>query len=103
MSLDSAVRVAAATAASTDASGGAVIFARYGGYRPVIALTASNTETWTMAIILTAMGVAGCLDATSAAFAFASVTTSAWARGTPASITAARSQHALIFQRVVVM
>src|SRR2546430_17569271 len=43
-----------------------------------------------MAIVLTAIGVAGCLDAMSAAFAFASVTTSARAPGAPRSITAAR-------------
>jgi len=41
----------------------------------VIALTASKTETWTMAIVLTATGVAGCLDAISAAFASFSATT----------------------------
>src|SRR6267143_869499 len=43
-----------------------------------------------MAIVLTAIGVAGCLDAMSAAFAFASVTTSAWALGAPRSIPATR-------------
>jgi len=47
MSFESAVRVAAATAASTEAPGPALIFIRSGGYRPVIALTASNTDTWT--------------------------------------------------------
>src|SRR5262245_7876772 len=73
----SVVRVAAATAASTDAPGGAVICARVCGYRAVIALTASNTDTCTTAIALTAGGVPGSLDAISAAFAFASVTMSA--------------------------
>ena len=46
------------------------------------ALTASNTETWTMAIIRTVMGGAGMRDTISAALAFASVTTSARAPGT---------------------
>ena len=55
----------------------ALIFARNAGYRPVTALTASKTETCTMAIILTEMGVAGCRDAIVVAFSFASVTTSA--------------------------
>ena len=40
-------------------------------------LTASKTETCTMAIILTVMGGAGMRDTMSAAFAFASVTMSA--------------------------
>ena len=42
---------------------------------------------------LTEMGVAGCLEAMSAAFAFASVTTSARARGAPANNNAARNQR----------
>ena len=91
MSFSSAVRVADATAASTEAPGGAVTFARNAGYRPVIALTASKTETWTMAMVLTAGGVAGCFAAISAALVFASVTTSASAHRAPASIAAARN------------
>ena len=41
------------------------------------ALAASKTDTWTMAIIRTEMGVAGWREAISAARPFASVTTSA--------------------------
>src|ERR1035441_8180806 len=101
MNFNSAIRVAAATAASTEAPGAAAICTRYAGYRPVIALTASNTETWTMAIVRTAIGVTGCLDAMSAAFAFASVTTSASALAAPRSITAARTEmQALIGRRL---
>src|SRR5687767_11582918 len=96
-SFESAVRVAATTAASTEAPGGAVTFARKAGYRPVIALTASKTETWTMAIVLTAGGVPGSFDAISAAFAFASVTTSAWAPAATASITTRSPIHVVIF------
>ena len=55
----------------------------------MIAFAASKTETWTIAIVLTATGVAGFLEATSAAFAFESVTTSAWTHVAAASITAA--------------
>ena len=77
MSFSRAVRVAEATAASSEAPGAATTFARNAGYRPVTALTASKTETCTIAIILTAMGVDGCRDAIVAAFSFASVTTSA--------------------------
>src|ERR1041385_4521133 len=73
----SAPRVAAATAASTEAPGAGVILARNAGYLPVIAFTASNTETWVMAMKRTAGGVPGALEAISAAFALASVTTSA--------------------------
>jgi hypothetical protein len=64
-----------------------------------MALTASNTETWTMAIIRTVTGGAGSRETTSAAFAFASVTTSARANGTPARMTvAARSPiHARVW------
>ena len=43
-----------------------------------------------MAIVLTAIGVDGIVEAISAAFAFESVTTSAWAHGAAASIIAAR-------------
>ena len=43
-----------------------------------------------MAIILTEIGVDGILDAIAAAFAFESVTTSAWAYGAAARITAVR-------------
>src|SRR6266480_3124309 len=42
-----------------------------------------------MAIVLTAMGVDGILEAISAAFAFESVTTSAWTHGAAPSITTA--------------
>ena len=56
----------------------------------MIVLTASKTETCTMAIILTVKGGAGMRDTTSAAFAFASVTMSAWTTGAPARITTAR-------------
>ena len=65
----------------------------------MIALTASNTETWTMAIVLTVMGVAGILDAMSAALAFASVTTSARASGatTDSSIAARTPRYGLVF------
>src|SRR5256885_4038166 len=92
MSFDSDALVAAATAASTEAPGAAAIFARSGAYRPVIELTASKTEAWTIAMILTAGGVAGCFAAISAAFAFASVTTSAWTPGAPASNAAVTIQ-----------
>src|SRR5262245_42823952 len=95
MSFSSAVRVAAATAASTDAPGAAVTFARNAGYRPVMAVTASKTETCTMAIVRTAMGVAGFLEAISAAFALASLTTSAWANGTVDSIRTVNSRMAV--------
>ena len=62
----------------------------------MIALTASKTETWTMAIVLHRDGRwPGSRDATSAAFAFASVTTSAWAPGAPARIITARSRRYL--------
>src|SRR5205823_12819160 len=50
---------------------------------------ASKTETWTMAIVLTAVGVDGILEAISAAFAFESVTTSACVHGAAPSITTA--------------
>ena len=63
----------------------------------MIAFTASKTETWTMAMVLTAGGVAGCFDAISAAFAFASVTTSACAHRAPASIAAARNPISVLF------
>src|SRR5262245_41096430 len=67
-------------------------------------LAASNTETWTMAIVLTAGGVEGSLEAMSAALALASVTTSAWARCAVASMAPARSPGpAVIGQRVVTM
>ena len=56
-----------------------------------MALTASKTETCTMAIVLTAMGVAGFRDAMSAAFAFASVTTSARAYDATERIAKAKS------------
>ena len=71
----------------------------------MIVLTASKTETCTMAIILTVMGGAGMRDTMSAAFAFASVTMSAWATGatTDSSIAARTQRHALIRQRLVFM
>ena len=49
-----------------------------------------------MAIILTVMGGAGIRDTMSAAFAFASVTMSAWATGAPARITTARTPIAAL-------
>src|SRR5262245_51884167 len=95
MSFSKTVRVADATAASTEAPGAATTFARSWGYRPVIALTASKTETCTMAIALTAMGVDGCRETMAAAFSFASVTTSARAHGAPANASAATRQSAM--------
>src|SRR5262249_55357862 len=95
MSFSKTVRVADATAASTETPGAAATFARSCGYRPVIALTASKTETCTMAIIRTAMGADGCRETMAAAFSFASVTTSARAHGAPASASAATRQSAM--------
>src|SRR5262249_39221661 len=46
-----------------------------------------------MAMALTATGVAGFRDAMTAAFSFASVTTSAWAHGTAANATTAESHR----------
>src|SRR6185503_13663590 len=89
MTFSSAPRVAAATAASTEAPGAGVILARNAGYLPVIAFTASKTETCVIAMKRTAGGVPGALDAISAAFALASVTTSA-----PAGDAAATSESA---------
>ena len=61
----------------------------------MIALTASNTETCTMAMALTVMGGAGIRDTMSAARAFASVTTSARASGatTDSSIATRTQRH----------
>src|SRR4029453_1720192 len=56
-----------------------------------------------MAIILTEMGVAGCLEAMSAAFAFASVTTSARAPGAPASSRTTRSGRPALRERSLFM
>src|SRR5215472_17303442 len=97
MSFASAVRVAAATAASIEAPGGAVSFVCGVGYRPVMVATASNTETWTIAIVLTATGVTGFLEAISAAFAFASVIASARANETSPIMTARTTTSARIF------
>src|SRR5262249_1668785 len=94
MSLSSAVRVADATAASSEAPGAGASFARNAGYRPVTALTASKTDTCPMPIILTATGGEGCRDAMAAAFSFASVTTSARAHEVPASVSATARQSA---------
>ena len=71
----------------------------------MIALTASNTETCTMAIALTVIGGAGSRDTTSAALAFASVTTSARAAGatTDSSIATRTPRHALMRPRLVFM
>ena len=63
----------------------------------MIAETASKTDTWTIAIVRTAGGVAGLFDAISAAFAFASVTTSACANDTPISSTAAMTSTKIVF------
>src|SRR6185436_3846862 len=56
-----------------------------------MALTASKTETWTIAMARTAGGVPGSVEAITAARVLASVTTSAWTYGAVARITAVSS------------